>query len=92
LLAEDNIVNQHLISRILEKMGHTVLVANDGAAALTVFSQQQFDLVAMDMQMPVMDGVEATKENSLERTSHSPSPANHCDYCQRFRRRPAEML
>jgi PAS domain S-box-containing protein len=65
LLAEDNIVNQRLISRILEKMGHTVVVANDGAAALTVLSQQQFDLVAMDMQMPVMDGLEATQKIRL---------------------------
>jgi hypothetical protein len=40
LLAEDNIVNQRLISRILEKMGHTVVVANDGAAALEILSQQ----------------------------------------------------
>ena len=62
LLAEDNTVNQRLISRILEKMGHTVVVTNDGAAALTVLSQQQFDLVAMDMQMPVMDGLEATQK------------------------------
>ena len=48
LLAEDNIVNQRLISRILEKMGHKVVVTSDGATALTTLSQQQFDLVAMD--------------------------------------------
>jgi two-component system, sensor histidine kinase and response regulator len=65
LLAEDNIVNQRLLSRILEKMGHTVVVTNDGAAALTMLSQQQFDLVAMDMQMPVMDGIEATQKIRL---------------------------
>jgi PAS domain S-box-containing protein len=65
LLAEDNTVNQRLISRILEKMGHTVVVTNDGAAALTMLSQQQFDLVAMDMQMPVMDGLEATQKIRL---------------------------
>ena len=75
LLAEDNIVNQRLISRILEKMGHTVVVANDGAAALRILSQQQFDLVAMDMQMPVMDGLEATQKirlNELGATRHIP--------------------
>jgi PAS domain S-box-containing protein len=65
LLAEDNNVNQRLISRILQKMGHTVVVANDGAAALAVLSQQEFDLVAMDMQMPVMDGLEATQKIRL---------------------------
>jgi len=62
LLAENNTVNQQLISRILEKLGHTAVVTNDGAAALTMSSQQQFDLVAMDMQMPVMDGLEATQK------------------------------
>jgi PAS domain S-box-containing protein len=75
LLAEDNIVNQRLISRILEKMGHTVVVANDGAAALQILSQQQFDLVAMDMQMPVMDGLEATQKirlNELGTARHLP--------------------
>jgi CheY-like chemotaxis protein len=65
LLAEDNAVNQRLISRILEKMGHTVTVASDGAATLKVLSQQEFDLVAMDMQMPVMDGLEATEKIRL---------------------------
>ena len=62
LLAEDNIVNQRLISRLLEKMGHHVTVVSDGQMALRLSGQQRFDLVAMDMQMPVMDGVEATEE------------------------------
>ncbi len=61
LLAEDNAINRHLISRILEKMGHSVAVAADGKAALALLSQQEFDLIAMDMQMPVMDGIEATR-------------------------------
>ena len=75
LLAEDNVVNQRLISRILQKMGHTVMVANDGAAALVMLSQQEFDLVAMDMQMPIMDGVEATRKirlNELGTARHMP--------------------
>jgi CheY-like chemotaxis protein len=65
LLAEDNVVNQRLISRILTKMGHTVVVASDGAVALKVLSQHEFDLIAMDMQMPVMDGLEATHKIRL---------------------------
>jgi CheY-like chemotaxis protein len=77
-LPEDNIVNQRLISRILEKMGHAVIV-NDGAAALHMLSQQEFDLIAMDMQMPVIDGIEATIENSPERIRHVGSYA-YCRY------------
>jgi PAS domain S-box-containing protein len=66
LLAEDNAVNQRLISRILEKMGHLVVVANDGAIALSLLSQQEFDLIAMDMQMPIMDGIETTQKIRLK--------------------------
>lgn len=62
LLAEDNEVNQRLISRLLEKMGHTVAVAQNGQMAVRMWSEQEFDLVAMDMQMPIMDGLEATAE------------------------------
>jgi PAS domain S-box-containing protein len=66
LLAEDNIVNQRLLSRILEKMGHQVVVAGDGAVALSMLSQQTFDLIAMDMQMPRVDGLEATYKIRLK--------------------------
>lgn len=60
LLAEDNLVNQRLAVRLLEKEGHSVVVASDGAKALDALEQQQFDLILMDVQMPVMDGVETT--------------------------------
>jgi two-component system sensor histidine kinase/response regulator len=60
LLAEDNIVNQRLAVRLLEKEGHSVVVAGDGAKALDALERQPFDLILMDVQMPVMDGMEAT--------------------------------
>jgi two-component system, sensor histidine kinase and response regulator len=60
LLAEDNPVNQNLAVRLLEKQGHTVVVVSDGQATLAALAQQAFDLVLMDVQMPVMDGLEAT--------------------------------
>jgi two-component system sensor histidine kinase/response regulator len=60
LLAEDNVVNQRLAMRMLEKQGHTVVVAGDGVAALAALERGRFDVVLMDVQMPLMDGVEAT--------------------------------
>jgi two-component system sensor histidine kinase/response regulator len=60
LLAEDNIVNQRLAVRLLEKEGHSVVVAGDGAKVLEALERQTFDLILMDVQMPVMDGMEAT--------------------------------
>jgi signal transduction histidine kinase/CheY-like chemotaxis protein len=60
LLAEDNIVNQTLASKLLEKRGHHVTVAGNGKQALAVFEKQIFDVVLMDVQMPEMDGFETT--------------------------------
>jgi signal transduction histidine kinase/DNA-binding response OmpR family regulator len=62
LLAEDNAVNQKLAVRLLQKRGHTVTVAGDGRQALTALEKARFDLVLMDVQMPGMDGLEATQE------------------------------
>ena len=61
LVAEDNPVNQMVAKRMLERMGHAVTLASDGAAAVAAVAGQAFDVVLMDMQMPVMDGLEATK-------------------------------
>jgi signal transduction histidine kinase/CheY-like chemotaxis protein len=60
LLAEDNAVNQTLAVRLLEKRGYRVSVVGDGRAAIAALEQESFDLVLMDMQMPEMDGFEAT--------------------------------
>jgi CheY-like chemotaxis protein len=60
LLAEDNPVNQLLAVRLLEKRGHRVVVASNGQEALAALAQETFDLVLMDVQMPLMDGFEAT--------------------------------
>lgn len=60
LLAEDNLVNQKLASRLLEKRNHSVTVVMNGKEALAALESDEFDLLLMDMQMPEMDGFEAT--------------------------------
>ena len=62
LLVEDNEVNQQVASEILQEAGVRVRIAGDGAVALGLLEQEHFDLVLMDMQMPVMDGLTATRE------------------------------
>jgi CheY-like chemotaxis protein len=60
LLVEDNAVNQMLALRLLERRGYTVSVASDGRKALAALENEHFDVVLMDVQMPEMDGFEAT--------------------------------
>lgn len=60
LLAEDNVVNQRLASRLLEKRGHHVALASTGGEALARLKQEMFDVILMDVQMPDMDGLETT--------------------------------
>lgn len=62
LVAEDNIINQKLIRRTLEDIGLEVTVANNGLEAFEKRKNKQFDLIFMDIQMPVLDGIEATQE------------------------------
>ena len=62
LLVEDNEVNRQVATRFLERLGQTVTVAVDGAEAVAMAKDHLYDLILMDMQMPVMDGIAATRE------------------------------
>ena len=61
LVAEDNPVNQELVLHLLERRGHSVIVAENGRQALAAIEKHKFDLVLMDVQMPEMGGIEATQ-------------------------------
>src|ERR1035438_4787373 len=62
LVAEDNPINQTVIARTLEKAGHQVALAQNGREALEIWAASRFDVIFMDVQMPEMDGLEATQE------------------------------
>ena len=62
LLAEDNLVNQQVAKLILQGLGFEVDIANNGDEAVRMWSENQYKMVFMDVQMPVMDGIEATKQ------------------------------
>jgi CheY-like chemotaxis protein len=75
LLVEDNPVNEVLATRVLERRGHEVTVARNGRAALEALEKQTPDLVLMDVQMPEMNGFEATaaiREGELKTGNHLP--------------------
>jgi CheY-like chemotaxis protein len=59
-VTEDNPVNQRVAARLLEKLGHVVTLAGNGREAIQRLASQEFDLILMDVQMPEIDGLEAT--------------------------------
>jgi two-component system sensor histidine kinase/response regulator len=89
LLAEDNEINREVALELLSSAGLTVDTAVDGRQAVAMARQQRYDLVLMDVQMPHMDGLEATR-------AHAPAAglarrAGAGDDGQRLRRRPARL-
>ncbi len=62
LLAEDNVINQKVAVRLVQKIGYQIDVANNGAEAIKSLGEIPYDVILMDIQMPVMDGIEATQE------------------------------
>jgi signal transduction histidine kinase/PleD family two-component response regulator len=75
LLAEHNLLNRQLLVRLLESRGHTVAVAASGREALAALERQRFDLMLMDVQMPDMDGIEATaaiRQNEQQTSTRLP--------------------
>lgn len=75
LLVEDNEINQKLALHLLEKRGHSVMVAHNGKVALDILEKESFDVVLMDLQMPVMGGFQATakiRKNDREKGVHTP--------------------
>ncbi len=74
LVAEDNVTNQLVITKILERAGHTAIIVNNGQEALDELEKTEYDLVILDMQMPIMGGIEAAKIYNFSTTADNKSP------------------
>jgi CheY-like chemotaxis protein len=75
LLVEDGLANQKLAVGMLQRWGHHVSIANNGQVAVDLWQEQAFDLILMDLQMPVLDGISATRiirQREQQRGGHIP--------------------
>jgi CheY-like chemotaxis protein len=79
LLAEDNVINQKVALVTLQKMGHSIDLAENGKIAVDKFAQKDYDLVLMDLYMPEMDGLEATRKiREFEAMNPGSNPVHIC--------------
>ncbi len=72
-MAEDNSVNRHLVARLLEKRGHAVVISTDGREAITAWQNQTLDLILMDVQMPLLSGVDPPNTSAARNSKPAPT-------------------
>ena len=90
LLVEDNVVNQQVATRFLDRLGQNVTIANNGIEAVAIARAKPFDIILMDMQMPEMDGIEATRRIRAEVVNPAPIIAMTANASDEDRRRCVE--